>query len=150
LPGRAEYLNRAILRYMDFKQAADKLRKRGHRIFSVVGNKAFVARVDDTYNYTAEQLIFLVENGLNPGTIIWSRVVLNSDLPDVQANEVMSYVAKEYQAARLPDGVEIYRAPATGGHVFYFSPQAAVLLPSGVSTTPCVKPDVSNMKRQTL
>jgi hypothetical protein len=135
---------------MDFKEAADKLRKQGHNIFTVMGQKGFSARVDDSYSYTAEQLVFLVENGLKPGTLIWSRVVLNSDVPEMQATGMMNHVVKEYQAAHLPEGVEIYRAPATGGFVYYFSPQAAVLLPSGVPTTPCGKPDVSNLKKQTL
>jgi hypothetical protein len=135
---------------MDFKQAADRLRKQGHKIFTMTGDKGFIVTVDDSYSYTAEQLIFLVENSLPPGTLIWSRVVLNSDVPDMQATGLMNHVVKEYQAANLPEGVEIYRAPATGGHIFYFSPQAAVLLPSGTPTTPCLKPDVSNMKKQTL
>jgi hypothetical protein len=132
---------------MDYKEAADKLTKQGHKVFNMTGDKGFIALVDDTYPYTAEQLIFLGENGLRPGTLIWSRVALNSDVPDMQATEMMNHVVKAYQAARLPEGVEIYRAPATGGIVYYFSPQGAVLLPSGVPTSPCVKPDVSRMRK---
>jgi hypothetical protein len=135
---------------VDYKEAAEKLTRRCHKLFTVVGDKGFIALVDDAYSYTAEQLIFLVENGLRPGTLIWSRVVLNSDVPEMQATAVMNHVDKAYQAARLPEGVEIYRAPATGGIVYYFSPQAATLLPSGVPIAPCVKPDVSNMKKIVL
>lgn len=135
---------------VDYKEAAEKLTRQGHKVFSVVGDKGFIALVDDTYSYTAEQLIFLVKSKLRPGTLIWSCVVLNSDVPEMQATGVMNHVDKAYQAARLPEGVEIYRAPARGGIVYYFSPQAAMLLPSGVSTAPCVKPDVSNMKKIVL
>jgi hypothetical protein len=137
---------------MDFREAADTLKKQGHKIFTMSGDKGFRTLVDDTYSYTPEQLSFLVQNRLKPGTLIWSRVVFNSDVSDVEATELMTQVVGAYRTANLPKGVEVYRAPATGGIVYYFSPEAASLIPPSFASAiqPCLKPDLSTMKKQQL
>jgi hypothetical protein len=63
---------------MDFKQAADRLRKQGHKIFTMTGDKGFIVTVDDSYTYTAQQLIFLVANSLQPtrsAVSLWTECV---------------------------------------------------------------------------
>lgn len=133
------------------KDATDILRKRGCRIQLMPGPAGTHVAVGD-YQYTAAEVVFLVQNGLKPGTRIWYRVVFNSDVPETEATETMTIVRKEYQKAGVPEGVEIFRGPATGGIVYYLSPQAAALLPGGLrnEATPCEKPDVSKMRKVIL
>lgn len=134
---------------MTVQDAAEKLCKRGHSVRMLPGPDGNRHAIDD-FHYTGAELIFLVEHGLKPGTQLWSRVVLNSDVPEMQATGLMEAVQKAYQAQGLPTGVEIYRAPATGGFLYYFSPQAAALIPKSIEHTPCVKPDTTHMRKVEL
>lgn len=104
----------------------------------------------DDFHYTGTEVIFLVEHDLQPGTQLWSRVVLNSDLPDMQARELMDSIQKAYQAQGLPNSVAIYRTPATGGFLYYLSPQAGGLIPKGIERTPCVRPDTAYVRKVEL
>jgi len=131
------------------KDATDKLRKRGYKIQLMPGPDGTHVAVGD-YQYTSAEVIFLVQHGLKPGTQIWYRLVFNSDVAEVEATGVMNAVVTAYRKANLPAGVEVFRAPATGGLVYYFSPQAAELLPRSVKSTPCEKPDLSHMRKVTL
>lgn len=131
---------------MTVQDATEKLRKRGHSVRMLPGSDGTRYAIDD-FHYTGTEVIFLVEHGLKPGTQLWSRVVLNSDVPEMQATGLMDAVQKAYQAQGLPNGVEVYRAPATGGVLYYLSPQAADLIPKGLERTPCVKPDTAQMRK---
>jgi hypothetical protein len=134
---------------MTVQDATEKLKKRGHSVRTLPGPDGNRYAIDD-FHYTGTEVIFLVEQGLKPGTQLWSRVVLNSDVPEMQARGLIDSVQKTYLAERLPEGVEIYRAPAAGGFLYYFSPQAAGLIPKGVERTPCIKPDRTHMRRVEL
>lgn len=134
---------------MTVQDATKKLRKRGHSVRMLPGPDGNRYAIDD-FHYTGTEVIFLVDHGLKPGTQLWSRVVLNSDVPDMQARELMDSIQKAYQAQGLPNGIEIYRAPATGGFLYYLSPQAAGLIPKGIERAPCVKPDTAHMRKVEL
>lgn len=87
---------------------------------------------------------------IKPETKTWWRLVFNSDIADIEANGVMNAVVTAYRKANLPKGVDVFRAPAIGGIVCYFSPQAAALLPQGANPLPCEKPVVSHMRKLPL
>jgi hypothetical protein len=50
----------------------------------------------------------------------------------------------------MPEGAEVFRAQAVGGVMYYFSPQAASLIPSGFERTSCVQRDVTHMRKVRL
>ena len=134
---------------MTVKDATEKLSQRGYSVRMLPGPDGNRYAIDD-FHYTGTEVIFLVEHELKPGTQLWSRVVLNTDVPEMQARGLMEVVQKAYLAERLADGVEIYRAPAIGGLLYYFSPQAAGLIPKDVESTPCLKPDTAHMRKVEL
>jgi hypothetical protein len=134
---------------MTVQDATEKLCKRGHSVRMLPGPDGNCYAIDD-FHYTGMEVIFLVTHGLKPGTQLWSRVVLNSNVPEIEAKGVMASVLKAYRDAGMPQGAEVYRAPATGGIVYYFSPQAARLIPKPTERTPCEKPDTTHMRKVEL
>ena len=138
----------AMLSLMTVQEATEKLEKQGHNIRMLPGPDGPRYAIDD-YHYTGIEVIFLVKHGLKPGTLIWSRVALNSD-PEIAATGMMRSVHEAYRQQGLPEGVEIYRAPARGGIVYYFSPQAARLIPKITERTPCERPDTTHMRKVEL
>jgi hypothetical protein len=63
--------HRDIIRCMDshpveFQEAAKVLGHKGHKLYTVVGPKGFQCLVDDTYNYSADEIVLLVKSG-RPG-----------------------------------------------------------------------------------
>jgi len=119
----AKIVFRCYAHCMTVQDATEKLRKRGHNVRMLPGPDGNRYAIDD-FHYTGTEVMFLVKHGLKPGTQLWSRVALNRD-PEIEATGMMKSVVEAYHKKGLPDGVEIYRAPATGGIVCYFSPQAA-------------------------
>jgi len=125
--------------------AAETLRKRGHKVQFMPGPSGDRHLVDG-YQYTSAEVIFLVQNNLKPGTEIWRRVALHHE-PDLEATGLTSAVARAYQAEEMPEGVDVYRAPASGGIVYYFSPQASAFIPRGTEFTLCVKPELTSLRK---
>ena len=133
---------------MTVHDATEKLRKHGHEVRFLPGPDGDRYAIND-YHYTGPEVIFLVQNGLKPGVQLWSRVALHR-MPETEATGLMNAVLEAYQARGMPEGVEVFRAPASGGIVYYFSPQAAGLIPKSFERTPCVKPDVAQMRKAQL
>lgn len=135
---------------MDFQEAGKILGRKGHKLYTVVGPKGFQCLVDGTYNYTADEIVMLAKSGRPPGTKIWRQIICSEK---VGAEGLMNRVAKAYQDAGVPKGVEIYHEQSGNDHAYYFSPEAMQLLSDNLgnyTVSLCFEPETANMRKVQL
>lgn len=132
---------------VDFQEAGKILGRKGHKLHTVVGPKGFQCLVDDTYNYTADEIVMLAKSGRPPGTKIWRQIICPEK---VAAEALMNQVLTAYREAGVPKGVEIYHEQSGGDHAYYFSPEATQLLPDNLrsyTVNLCFEPKISSLRK---
>lgn len=62
--------------------------------------------------------------------MFWHQVAIEKEkqIADIESRELITKVDSAYRNAGLPEGMKVYhRETASGGHIYYFNPAAALV-----------------------